>query len=86
MTSSVQNTALPPNSIDRARPDPAALPTEKHRVMKKTPQPASTPTGFPSVCLIVPIMDRGEAIPTRTLISVKKIISTVETRITQIRA
>lgn len=61
------------------------MPTEKQSVMKKTLTPASRPIGLPSVCLIVEIIVPGAAMPMRTLMSVKKIISTVERPMTQSR-
>ena len=77
---------LPPKSIDRPRPDPTALPTEKHRVMRKTPMPATTPTQPPRCSLIEAMSEVGDLMPSRTAMSVRKIIRIVETTITQMSA
>lgn len=81
----VHITGDPPRSIDAPRPRPTALPTEKHKVTRKTPMPAITPTFLPRWSLIDWINDTGDLIPKRTLMSVRKIIRMVETTITQIR-
>ena len=85
MQTAVHSSAEPPKSIESARPEPAALPTEKQRVMKKTLRPATTPHGLPRIRLMVAIIVPGAAMPMRTLMSVKKIIRSVETAMTQTR-
>ena len=52
-TVAVHTAGDPPNSSDRPRPEPKALPTENIRVIPKTPMPAMVPTGFPRTSLMV---------------------------------
>lgn len=73
-------------SIDSPRPDPTAFPTEKHSVIRNTPTPAMTPTALPRCSLIEVMSDTGLLMPSRTLMSVRKIIRIVETTMTQISA
>ena len=76
---------LPPKSIDRPSPEPVALPTEKLRQIRKTPTPAIRPIGLPSSSLIELISETGDLIPSRTLMSERKIIRIVDSTTTQIR-
>jgi hypothetical protein len=81
----VQRTGDPPKTRERPSPEPTALPTENISVMPKTPTPASTPTGLPRCSLIEVIREVGVAMPSRTLMSVKKIMRMVETAMTHTR-
>ena len=81
----VHRTGDPPKTRERPRPEPTALPTEKHRVMTKTPRPAATPVGLPRVFLMVSTSEPSDMIPTRMLMSAKTSMRIVDRAMTQIR-